>query len=125
MVATGIFDGRTALLVEDEPLIAMMIIDYLREMGFGVIIEARSAQFAFAHLMQATADVVLLDVHVEDGHTATIAGMLNARGIPFVFMTGDPAAARKIGFDVPVVSKPFSPAELHAGLAKAMSLEIG
>ena len=125
MSVKGIFEGKTALLVEDEPLIAMMIVDYLRDMGFGVITECRSAQFAFAHLMQATADVVLLDLHVEDGQTASIAGMLNARGLPFVFMTGDPSAALKIGYDVPVVGKPFSPADLQAGLAKAMSIAIG
>lgn len=78
----------TALIVEDEGLIARELEFCLREMGFDVVaaVDSKTAlQAAFAHMP----DVVLMDIHIK-GPTDGIdtAALLRVRmSVPVVFLT--------------------------------------
>ena len=98
------------LVVEDEPLIAMMLEDFLDLLGRTVTGTADSVAAAIAAVDQGGIDAVILDVHLRAGEKSwPVADKLAAAGIPFVLATGgsgdmiEPAHR-----DRPVLSKPFT-----------------
>lgn len=97
------------LVIEDEPLIAMMIEDYLDVLGHEVAGTADSTVEALARLGEGGADAAILDVNLRDGPCWPVADALTARGVPFVLATGGhvapPPAAHA---DAPQLPKPFT-----------------
>lgn len=98
------------LVVEDEPLIAMMLEDFLDLLGRTVAATADSVATAMAAIDQGGIDAAILDVHLRAGEKSwPVADRLAAAGIPFVLATGgsgdmiEPAHR-----DRPVLSKPFT-----------------
>ena len=81
--------SRSVLIVEDEPLIAMLLEDVLESLGYVVAGNADSVPAALARVEDGGFDVVILDVHLRDGEPSwAVADALSDRGIPFVFATG-------------------------------------
>jgi CheY-like chemotaxis protein len=96
------------LVVDDEPLIAMMIADWMTEQGLETLGPAHSVAQALALLETDAADAAILDVSLGDGDCYDLAEVLAAKGIPFAFATGHGADAMGQRFaDVVTVSKPF------------------
>ena len=79
----------SALLLEDEPLIALDLEATLQEAGFEVS-SLGSAKEAAGYLEIHTPSVVILDIRLTDGSCSHIAEMLVARNIPFIVHTGEP-----------------------------------
>ncbi len=107
------------LVVEDEMLVAFDVEDCLTELGYEVVGpfgEIGAARAAAA----APLDFALLDVNVADQKIYPVAEQLQARNIPFAFMSGGGASelARAWG-DAPVLEKPFSRKDLEQ-VAKAL-----
>ncbi len=100
----------TVLIVEDEPLIAMMLEDFLETLGHEVAGSCESVAEALDRVEQGGFDVAILDVHLKGGeHVWPVADRLAGKDIPFVLATGGhiepPPAAYA---DVPVLAKPFT-----------------
>jgi len=77
------------LIVEDEPLIAMMLEDVLGELGWTVAGNVDSVAKALALIKAGGVDAAILDVNLRGGETSgVIADALAHRHIPFVFATG-------------------------------------
>jgi PAS domain S-box-containing protein len=96
------------LVVEDEPLVAMMIGDMLTELGFQVIGPISMASEALTAAREKHFDAAVLDINLGDGPVYTVAEILAVRGVPFAFITGydaDTVDARFIG--VPILQKPI------------------
>lgn len=98
------------LVVEDEPLIAMMLEDFLDLLGRTVTGTADNVGAALAAVDRGGIDAVILDVHLRAGEKSwPVADRLAAAGIPFVLATGGSGdmieAAHR---DRPVLSKPFT-----------------
>jgi CheY-like chemotaxis protein len=100
----------TILIVEDEPLIAMMLEDFLDSLGHRILATVDSASEALALVDEGGFDVAILDVHLKDGEKAWgVADRLAERGLPFVLATGghiDPPPSRHAA--APVLSKPYT-----------------
>ena len=98
------------LIVEDEPLIAMMLEDFLESLGHQVVATVDCIADAVPKIDSGGFDVAILDVHLRGGDIAwPLADRLVERGIPFVLATGghiDPPPARHA--DAPVLSKPYT-----------------
>jgi len=98
------------LIVEDEPLIAMMLEDFLDSLGHQIVATVDSVGDALARVDEGGFDIAIVDVHLRDGENAwPIADRLNERGVPFVLSTGghvDPPPARYAAR--PVLAKPFT-----------------
>jgi DNA-binding response OmpR family regulator len=96
------------LVVEDEPLIAMMIIDWLSELGFESVGPAGSIRAALKLLEAEAPDAAILDLTIGSEQSYPVAEVLAAAGIPFAFLTGRAADSIAPNFrDVLIVSKPF------------------
>jgi CheY-like chemotaxis protein len=110
------------LIVEDETMIAMMIEDFLTELGWKVVGVAGTPERAMAMAQEARIDAALLDVNLSGRDTYAAADILLQRGIPFVFATGyglEGIADRFRG--VPTLTKPFKRDELARALRRAMA----
>jgi DNA-binding response OmpR family regulator len=99
---------KRILIVEDEPLIAMMLEDFLELLDHEV---AGTADCVAAALpMIDGADAAILDVNLRGGEkSGPIAEALALRGLPFVFATGgsEDGVAEKFR-DRPRLMKPFT-----------------
>jgi CheY-like chemotaxis protein len=100
---------RSILIVEDEPLIAMMLEDFLDSLGHQVVGTAETVQEALAKVEEGGFDVAIIDVHLKGEHVWPVADRLTERGIPFILATGghiSPPPAEHA--DAPVLAKPYT-----------------
>jgi CheY-like chemotaxis protein len=89
---SGGLAGRSILIVEDEPLIALEVYDAFRAAGARIISAADSKEAVrMAGLPDLSAAVVDIDLGEGDDCSA-VCKRLAQRGIPFVFYTGNARA---------------------------------
>jgi CheY-like chemotaxis protein len=85
----GSLKGKRVLVVEDEPLIAIVLADILEDAGCVVVGPAYDTDQALARISSDAIDAAVLDVNLGSGLTsAPVADVLAARSIPFIFATG-------------------------------------
>jgi CheY-like chemotaxis protein len=113
--------GRSVLIVEDDPLISMMLEDFLETLGYVVAGASDTVEDALARVEAGGFEVAILDVHLKDGkNTWPVADRLAEKGIPFVLATGghtEPPPAAHAG--APELAKPFTIDALQPALEKA------
>jgi CheY-like chemotaxis protein len=111
---------RRVLIVEDEVLVSILIEEALANLGFEVAAVADSLEEALAHAEAGNFDCAILDVHVRGKDVFPVAEALEARGLPFVFATGDGQNGVPDKYrGRPVLQKPFMVPELERALASA------
>ncbi|MGH6735287.1 MAG: response regulator [Methyloceanibacter sp.] len=95
------------LVVDDEPLISMLIEDWLTELGCEVVGPACSIEDGLDLAGTAGLDGAILDVKLGD-RSYPVANALRARGVPFAFATGDSTIRDAPEFKDPLLlAKPF------------------
>jgi CheY-like chemotaxis protein len=101
---------QNILIVEDEPLIAMMLEDFLDVLGKTMAGSADTVADALAVIEAGGVDAAILDVNLRAGEKSwPIADALTARGIPYVFATGGSADSLADAYrDRPTLPKPFT-----------------
>lgn len=113
--ATPLF-GRSVLVAEDEPLIALDIADMLELTGCVVIGPFDRLSHAVAAVANNHIDMAVLDVDLEGEAVWPVAKLLQKRQVPFVFLTGYPRLAE---FTHAIwLHKPFRSATLLGKLAQ-------
>jgi two-component sensor histidine kinase/DNA-binding response OmpR family regulator len=114
------------LLVEDEALVAIMMVDVLTAMGLTVIGPMASVAEATGPAREAEIDAALLDVTLGSERIYPIAEILAARAIPFAFLTGYGRDGIDPDFSfVPVLPKPVDEDALGDFLAKSVKRRSG
>jgi len=108
------------LLVEDEPLIAMMLEDFLDALDRQHAGTADSVAAALSMVEEGALDAAILDVNLRGGEKSfAIAEALAAKNIPFVFASGgggeDIAPEYR---DRPMLPKPYTMDGVEQALAK-------
>ncbi len=104
----------TALLVEDEPLIAMMMADMLTEFDLDVLGPFSTVDKAMSAMDQASVQVALLDVNLAGEMVYPVASRLRELGVPFIFMTGySPESLEGRFTEAPILKKPVDQAQLY------------
>lgn len=113
---------RRALIIEDEPLVALDIATLLEADGFEIAGIAASIDEALNMISHADVDVALLDGNLRGQAVDAVASALQEKKISFVFVSGygrENLPARFAG--VPVVAKPFSDQQLVEATKNAMA----
>jgi PAS domain S-box-containing protein len=114
--------GKRVLIVEDEPLIGMMLADCLGDAGCEVIGPAQNVDKAKALVEDTAIDGALVDGNLAGKPVDEIVIALSARDIPFAFVTGYGRDALPAGFeDAPIVEKPFTQEQVVAALERLFS----
>ena len=114
---------RSILIVEDEPLIAMMLEDFLDALGHQVAASCDNVADALGQVENGAFDVAIIDVRLKDGETIwPVADALADAGKPFVLATGghvEPPPERHAG--APVLAKPYTMDAIEPVLALALA----
>lgn len=110
-----------AVVVEDEPLIALELESCLEDLGYGVL--ARCASLAeAANLAETRVDLAVCDVNLSGDSTFALALRLQGRGARILFCTGYAGVELPAGLeDAPVLVKPVTPDVLASAIAKLMA----
>ena len=115
-------ESRSVLIVEDEPLIAMMLEDFLDSLGHTIAGTCESVQDALTKVDQGGFDVAIIDVHLKGEHVWPVADLLTQKGIPFIVATGGHIAPPPPEHDgAPVLNKPYTIDSIEPALDKALS----
>jgi CheY-like chemotaxis protein len=114
--------GRRVLVVEDEALVAMLVEDALLDAGAEVVGPVATVAEALLLLQGQLPEAAVLDLNLAGETSTPVADELARRGIPFVVATGYGADGLPPGHaNVPVLAKPYDPADLTAALARLWS----
>jgi DNA-binding response OmpR family regulator len=101
------------LIVEDELLIALMIEEIVRDIGYRVSGVAHTVAMAGQEVTKRNYDAVLLDVNIGGRYHAKTADLLAGWGTPFAFVTGYDYLVDPRHETIPILQKPFTPAHLR------------
>ena len=109
------------LVVEDEPLVSMLVEDELLDAGATVLGPVPSVSDALRLIEAAAADggisAAVLDINLDGRHVAPVADRLAMLGVPFVFATGYGESCDTGGHGTaPTLPKPFGPERLIAAV---------
>src|SRR5579862_4795789 len=80
--------GKRVLVVEDEPMIRLLLDDMLADLGYTMAAEAGRLDEALAKANDGEFDVAILDVNLNGQPITPVVEVLVRRGVPFVFATG-------------------------------------
>ena len=113
----------SALVLEDEFIIAMDLQDMLAGWGFGTVRVAHDHEEARALLAGGGADVVLADYHLPDGTSAALVAEAQAGGSTVIVLTGQALEPNVlVGMGSPaVVEKPVHPDALRDVVMQALN----
>jgi CheY-like chemotaxis protein len=100
------------LLIEDELLIALVIEEMAKDLGYRISGIASNLALARQELAKRNFDGALLDVHLDGRPCPELADLLMERDVPFAFVTGYDYIVEPRHENVPVLQKPFTPAQL-------------
>jgi DNA-binding response OmpR family regulator len=110
------------LVLEDDPLIAAMMGDWLCELGCEIIGPTRSVNGALGLLQGNPIDAAILDVSLPAENCYPVAAALRGRGVPLAFATGHTVGAIAQEYrDALMLPKPFDFAELRNVVARLLS----
>lgn len=106
------------LIVEDEMLVAMLIEDFVLDLGHQPVGPVMRLEPAIEQAETADIDMAILDINLAGKRSFPVADRLRARGIPFIFASGYGVAGLEAPYlSLPVLQKPFDQQQLKAAIA--------
>ena len=97
------------LIVEDELLIAVLIGEMVREIGYRVSGTAPTIAMARLEFAKRNFDAVLPDLNLDGQQHPETADLLLEYGVPFAFVTGYDYLVEPRHEKIPILQKPFTP----------------
>jgi DNA-binding LytR/AlgR family response regulator len=121
--AAAPLQGRRILVIDDDYLVAMVVVGFLEEAGAEILgpIGRADEAIAFIKVNGTAIDGAVLDVNLHGSKSYPVADALAEHAIGFVFATGYGADAVDGDYrDCPRCEKPFNAVSLIGTLAKAI-----
>lgn len=112
-------DGKSIFIVEDEPMIGLILEDFIQELGYRVCGNVDQLAEACGRARQGGFDAAILDCNLGEDKVWPVADILHDLGIPFLFATGgssDEVPGRFEG--CPTLEKPFTMANVQDALER-------
>lgn len=117
-------EAKRLLVVEDDPVIAMLMEDILRDMGHEVFVNLTLAH-ALLEIDLNEVDAVLLDMHLRGESARPMVLALIERKLPFLVLSGSDQSALQQEFpQVRLLPKPFGKAELEQSVRELLNSAI-
>lgn len=109
------------LVVEDESLIAELIVDMLVTEGYSVVGPYPRLDQALQAVARESFDAALLDIDLAGMRSYPVAKALQSRNVPFVFLTGYGKGGLTGEYAKrPTIAKPFKSEDLLVALNDAL-----
>jgi two-component system, response regulator PdtaR len=112
------------LVVEDDSLVAMLLVETLVEMGHGVCGVEATETGAVAAALQYQPDLIIVDAQLMEGNgVSAVDQILSAGFVPHLFISGNikKVLARRPG--AVAIQKPFRDSELDQAIRRALDAE--
>lgn len=119
------WQGGRILVAEDNFLLGEVVCDFLCQYGLEPIGPLTTLEHAAVVACDDTLDGAILDLKLGGNLCFPVCSILDARGVPFIFLTGYadlsmiPAEFRA----VPLICKPFETTEMKSALAAMLHLD--
>jgi DNA-binding response OmpR family regulator len=115
-------EKKRILVVEDDYLIASLLVNILRSAGWEVIGPVGRLVEAVETAAREGFDAAVLDVNLGGEAVYPVAEVLSARNVPFLFLTGYGVETLQRQFcERPRRGKPFKAAELIDAVARIVA----
>jgi len=113
--------GRRVFVVDDDPMVAMLLVDMIEAIGCEVVAVASCLEDALEKAQRLSFDLAILDVNLEGANTFHVAELLAKRGVGFVFATGYGDAHLPAELtNAPVLQKPFVERDIARALRRVI-----
>jgi CheY-like chemotaxis protein len=116
------------VIIEDEPLIALDLVQLVNDLGHRVVRVARTAEQAIEATRSLKPGLVLADIHLADGSSGldAVNEILRTISLPVVFVTAFPQRLLTGTRPEPtfLVTKPFQPQNVKAVISQALFFDI-
>jgi CheY-like chemotaxis protein len=116
------------VIIEDEPLIALDLVQLVKDLGHRVVTVARTADQAVTATRNLKPGLVLADIHLADGSSGldAVNEILRTISLPVVFVTAFPQRLLTGSRPEPtfLVTKPFQPHNVKAVISQALFFDI-
>ncbi|MCW1383836.1 response regulator [Novosphingobium sp. KCTC 2891] len=115
------------LVVEDEPLLAMLLEESLADLGHETVTTAATVDQAMTVLAECVVDCALLDFSLgQDTTSAPVARRLLEAGTPFYYLSGHASLEETDDTpDAPLLTKPVSIEALKGALSAMATFSAG
>lgn len=111
-----------ALIIEDDALIAMLLEDELRDLGYNSVELACTEEEAIEAVARRCPDLITSDGSLMAGTGAgAIRQIRRSLAVPVIFITADPDRARECVPDAPILEKPFFASQLITAVEQLRS----
>ena len=105
------------LIVEDEPLIALELEEFVIDAGFKIAAIAGKLEKALALIESGACDAAIVDANLAGVSASPVASALTARGLPFIVLSGYSSEQLQGAFSGAIfIQKPYRPARLVEAL---------
>lgn len=101
-------EGRSILIVEDEPLIALDLTEAFEPTG-AELTTATTVQHAMRLILRERLSAAILDNALPDGDSSALCELLTERGIPYIIYSGYGVDGQPACKDAPFLTKPAHP----------------
>ncbi|HKX22537.1 MAG TPA: response regulator [Rhizorhapis sp.] len=116
-------DRKTILIVEDEPMIGLMLEDFLDSLGYSVAGIADGLITACRHARLGGFDAAILDVNLAGEMVWPAADILMEKNVPFLFVTGGSSEDVPQRFmSCPRLEKPFTMSTVEQALEQLFAI---
>ena len=110
------------LLIEDEPMIALLFKELLSQLGHEVCAVEGTESGAIAAAELGRPELIIADAHLHKGSgIAAVNTILKSGFIPHIFVSGDRLDQRSLDQAAAFLQKPFSEENLIAAISRVLA----
>ena len=100
--------GKAILVVEDEPMIAMVLDDMLTDLGCSVVGPAHNLAQAQSLIGTTTCDAAIVDLNLNGTLSHPLIEALIGKNVPVIVATGYGGSAPDLPSECRVLAKPYA-----------------
>lgn len=113
---------KKILLIEDEPMIAMLLEDFVDMAGHETYGPVETVEGALEAVKAGGFDAAITDINLNGQKAWGVAEALRAQAIPFAISSGAPDSEIPEAYaDAPLLKKPYMLADVEAVLAQLLA----
>ncbi len=109
--------GKNVLVIEDETLVAELVVDIADDMGANAVVIATHVEQALACIADRPWDLAILDHNLNGTPSWPVADALKRRGIPYLVVSGYGGDIR-VDASTILLAKPYNVADFVAAIRK-------
>lgn len=114
------------LIVEDEPVIGLLLKETVESLGHSVCAIANTEDLAVSEAIRCQPDLMIVDAILRVGTGMSAMETIGkSRHIPHIFVTGDNRKVRAFRPDAIILEKPYFTPDLIAAIERALALADG